>query len=129
MAFDDSGDTEVDEGQPLGFATLDVVEGREPRVQIELRRWRGRQHRSVRLNADARGIAGEQRAIRIEIAHVMTRVARRRKTVETEDTFVHDAHVLLRNGNELAPEVVEAVAIEPARARFQSRRIDEVRRT
>ena len=36
--------------------------------------------------------------------------------------------VLLRHGRELAPEPVEVVAVEPARARLEPRRVDEVRR-
>ena len=37
-------------------------------------------------------------------------------------------HVLLRHRRELAPEPVEIVAVQPARARLEPRRVDEVRR-
>ena len=36
--------------------------------------------------------------------------------------------VRLRHGRELAPQRVEGVAVEPARARLEPRRVDEVRR-
>ena len=35
-------------------------------------------------------------------------------------------HVFLRHGRELAPELVEGVAVEPARARLEPGRVDEM---
>jgi hypothetical protein len=70
---------------------------------------------------------GEQRPVGVEVAHVVRGVARRRECVEPEHVIADDAHVRLRDRDELAPESVERRAVEPARTRLQPRRIDEVR--
>ena len=55
-------------------------------------------------------------------------MARRRKRLEPEHLSVDRMDVLLRHGGELAPERVERVAVEAARALLQPGRVDEVRR-
>ena len=56
-------------------------------------------------------------------------VARGREALEPEQLGTNDVDVLLRHRCELAPERVELVAVEPARAALQPRRVDEMRRS
>ena len=58
----------------------------------------------------------------------MPRVARRREAGKPNDPVADDVDVLLRHGHELSPQVVEGVAVEPARARLEPARVDDVRR-
>jgi hypothetical protein len=46
--------------------------------------------------------------------------------LEPERLVADDLHVLGRDRQELAPEPVEIVAVEPPDARFQARRVDQV---
>ena len=55
-------------------------------------------------------------------------VARAREAVEAEHAVADDVHVRLGHRRELAPERVEGVAVEPARAPLEPARVDEVRR-
>jgi hypothetical protein len=54
-------------------------------------------------------------------------MARRRPGIELEHLVPDDLDGLLRDGDQLAPEAVEVVAVEPARAPFEAARIDQVR--
>ncbi len=58
----------------------------------------------------------------------MRRVAGGGEAVEPEHACADDVHVLRRHRRELAPERVERVAVQPARAALEPRRVDEVRR-
>ena len=80
------------------------------------------------LDADAGGIAGVERAVGVEVADVVRGVAGRREALEPDDAVAGDLDVLLRDGRELAPEDVERVAVEAARARLEPARVDDVRR-
>ena len=55
-------------------------------------------------------------------------VARGRDALEPEHVVAHDADVRLGHGRELAPELVEGIAVQAPRARLESRRVDDVRR-
>ena len=57
----------------------------------------------------------------------MRGVAGRGERLEVEHAVADDPHVLLGDGSELAPEAVEVVPVEPARAPLQAARVDEVR--
>jgi len=70
----------------------------------------------VRLDADARGVFGVERPIRGEEADVMARVPGRRKALEANDAVAGDVDVLLGDGRQLPSELVERVAVQPARA-------------
>ena len=59
---------------------------------------------------------------------MVRRVARRREAGEAEHAVADDVHVRRRHGRELAPERVERVAVEPARAALEPLGLDEVRR-
>ena len=48
--------------------------------------------------------------------------------VEADRSFADDAYVRLGHGRQLAPELVEGVPVEAARARLESARVDDVRR-
>ena len=50
------------------------------------------------------------------------------KHARPSDVVADDADVRLGDGHELAPQRVERVAVETARARLEPRRIDQVRR-
>ena len=58
----------------------------------------------------------------------MRRVPRRREGLVVEHPVAHDAYVLGRDGQERAPEAVEVLAVEPARAPFEPFGLDQVRR-
>jgi hypothetical protein len=58
----------------------------------------------------------------------MRGVPRRRPRLEPEHLAAHDLDVLLRHGDELAPQPVEVLRVEAARACLQAGRVDEVRR-
>ena len=58
----------------------------------------------------------------------MRRVAGRGEGLEPEHRAVDRVDVLLRDRRELAPERVERVAVEPARALLEPLGLDEVRR-
>ena len=47
---------------------------------------------------------------------------------EADHAVADDVHVVARHRCELAPERVEALAVQPARAALEPLRIDEVRR-
>src|SRR4051794_29691653 len=59
----------------------------------------------------------------------MRGVTDRREALPAEHVAGCDAHVLLGNGCELAPQRVERLAVEPPRRAFEPRRVDEVRGT
>jgi hypothetical protein len=80
------------------------------------------------LDADTRGVPGVQRAVTVEVADVVRRVPGRREALQPGDAVADDVDVLLGNGRELAPQRVEDVTVEPARAPLEPLRIDEVRR-
>ena len=80
------------------------------------------------LDADADCIAGVERPVGVQVADVVRRVAGRREAVEPDDAVAGDLDVLLRDRRQLAPEHVERVAVETARARLEPARVDEVRR-
>ena len=122
-------DAEVDQRQCSGSTALDLVERSLPCLEVDLRRRTGREHETARLDAHARRVAGVERAVRIEVADVVPRVAGRREAFEPDDAVADDVDVLLRHRRELAPERVEPVAVEPSRARLELRRVDQVRRS
>ena len=78
-------------------------------------------------DSHARRIARVERAGAVEIRDVVPGVAGCREACEPHDLVTDDVDVLGRNRGELAPELVERVAVEPARARLELRRIDDVR--
>ena len=110
------GDAEVDEGEALGLAPLDLVDRLLPGLDVDLGRRRRRQHEAAGQDAHAARVAGVERAVGIEVADVVRRVAGRREAVEAEHAVADDVDVLLRHRRELAPERVERVAVQPARA-------------
>ena len=128
MAAEVVGDAEVDEREPLRRAPLDLVERLEPAVAVELGRRRGREDELARLDAHAGRVARVERPLAVEEADVVPRVARRREAVEAEHAVADDADVLLGHRRELAPELVEVLAVESARALLEPRRVDEVGR-
>src|SRR4051794_4016840 len=91
------GDSEMDQREALGRAALDLVQRREPEIEVELGRRRRRQHGLVWLDADAGGVAGIQRAVAVEVADVVRCMSGRRETLEPEHALADDVHVRLRN--------------------------------
>ena len=120
-------DPEVDQGEALRSTALDLVDRAVPRFEVEVGRRRGRQDGAIGLDPDAGRVAGIERARRVEVADVMARVAGSRKALEPDDLRSGDADVRLRHRSELAPQRIERVAVEPAGARFEPARIDEMR--
>ena len=59
---------------------------------------------------------------------MVRRVPRRGEDLEPEEAVADGVDVALGDGRELAPERVERRPVEPARARLELRRVDEVRR-
>ena len=65
---------------------------------------------------DTRRITGVDRAVVVREADVVRRVPRCGEALEPDGLVADDPDVRLRHGSELAPELVEGVAVEPARA-------------
>src|SRR5262249_17089250 len=128
MARDVVRDAEVDECKPRGSAALELVDRLQPGVRVELRRRGRRQHLAVRLDANACCIPGVQRPVGRQVADVMARVAGSREADEIQHALADDADVCLRHRGQLAPQVVERIAVEPARARLQPARVEGMRR-
>ncbi len=128
MAAGVIGDAEVHERKPLRCPPLDLVQRLEPRVSVELGRRRGREDELARLDADAGRVACVEHPLGVEVADVVSGMARRREAVEAEHAIADHADVRLGDGRELAPELVEEVAVEAARAFLEPGRVDEVRR-
>src|SRR6266487_4021565 len=122
------GDAEMDECQPARLPPLDLVDRSPPRFEVEVRRRRRRQDRSVGLEADSGCVACIQGAVAGEVTDVVTCVPGRGKALEAEHVRSDDADVLRRDRGELSPERVKRIAVEAARARFESARIDEMGR-
>ena len=123
------GDAEVDQCEALGLPALDLLERAEPALDVDVRRRRDRQHvagsarcgrRPRRPRRASRRRAGSRRGA--------TRGPGEGKHSSPSDAVADDLDVLLRHGRELAPEDVERVAVEPARARLEPARVDDVRR-
>jgi hypothetical protein len=127
VAPDVLGDSEVDEGEPLGSAALDLVERVLPRLDVDLGRRRRRHDEAPGQDAHTARVAGVERPVGVEVADVMGGVARRGEAVEAEYAVPDGVDVLLWHRRQLAPERVERVAVEPARALLQPGRVDEVR--
>ena len=80
------------------------------------------------LEADPCRVARVERAVLSQVRDVVPGVAGSRKAVEPDDPVADDVHVPLGDRRELAPEVVERVAVEPPGAGLELRGVDEVRR-
>ncbi len=128
MRLDVVEHAEVDEREARGRAPLDLGDGSVPRLEIEFRRWARWHDELPAFEADPGGIAGIERAVRVEVGHVMPRVAGSRKTFEPHDPVAHDVDVRLGDRREFAPQLVERVAVEPPGAGVELRGIHEVRR-
>ena len=128
VALDVLEDAEVDQRQSLGCAPLDLVERPLPGLEVDLGRRRRRQHELARPDPYAGRVARVERALAVEVADVMARVAGAREGREPERLVADDVDVLARHRRELAPEPVEVVAVEPPRAALEPARVDEVRR-
>ena len=127
VASDVLGDAEVDEREPLGSAALDLVERVLPRLDVDLGRRRRRHDEAPGQDAHAARVTGVEGPVGVEVADVMGGVAGRGEAVEAEHAVPDRVDVLLRHRSQLAPERVERVAVEPARALLQPARVDEVR--
>ena len=127
-AADVVGDAEVDEREPFGAASLDLVERLLPRLDVDVGRRRRRHDEAAGQHAHAARVAGVERPVGVEVADVVRRVAGRGERLEPETGAVERVDVLLRHRRELAPERVEGVAVQPARALLQPLGVDEVRR-
>src|SRR5262249_42793757 len=75
VALDVLGDAEMDQRQAPGRAGPDLVERPVPRLEVDLRRRRRRQHEVARPDAHAGSVARVQRPVAGEVADVMARVA------------------------------------------------------
>ena len=121
-------DAEMDEREALGRAALDLVDGLLPAVDVDIGRRRRRHHVAARMDAHAGRVTCVERAVGVEIGDVMRRMPRRREAREADHLGADDVHVLRRHRRELAPEVVERVAVEAPRASLEPLRLDQVRR-
>ena len=79
----------------------------------------GGEHEPARRDPDSGRIAGVERAVLVHEAHVVRCVPGRREALEADGFAADDVDVLLRDGSELAPELVERAAVEAARARLE----------
>src|SRR5690348_15374156 len=58
---------------------------------------------------------------------MVARMPRRREALQAEHAVADDVDVLLRHGDQLAPQFVERVSVETPSARLEPARIDEMR--
>ena len=122
------GHPEVGHCEALGPAALDLLERAEPPLDVDVRRRRGRQHEPGRHDADPSRVARVERPVGVQVADVVRRVPGRGEALEPEDAVADDVDVLLRHGRELAEQGIERIGVEPARARLQLARVDDVGR-
>jgi len=119
-------DAEVDEREPLRAAALNLVERALPCFDVDVRWRRRRHHVAAGQHPDARGVACVERAVAVEIANVVLRMAGRGPALETDDVVADDVHVVAGDCRKLAPEGVEGVAVELSRAPFEAVWVDQV---
>ena len=119
---------EVDEREASGCTPLDLGDGAVPGLEVELRRWARWHDETASLEADAGGVARVERAVRVQVRHVVPCVAGSREAVEPDDAIADDVDVRLGTGASSPHRLVERVAVEPPGARVELRRVDEVRR-
>ena len=82
----------------------------------------------LRLDADACCVAAVRSSVGVDVHDVMRGVPRGREAVQAEHSVPGDPDVRLGHGRQLPPERVEEVAVQPPRASFEARRLDEMRR-
>jgi hypothetical protein len=100
----------------------------EPAFDVDVGRRRDRKHVPPGHDADAGRVPRVERPVAVQVADVVRRVAWGGEAEEPEHAIADDVHVLLRHRGELAPELVEGVAVEAAGARLEAARVDDVRR-
>src|SRR5437762_1974115 len=88
---------------------------------------RDRRQVSRRSDLHSGRITAEAGAVGGQIRDVVRGMAWRGPRLEIEDALADDLDRPFRDGNELAPQAVELVAVEPARAPLEPARIDQVR--
>ena len=128
VALDVVEDAEVDEGDAGGTAPLELVERPVPRLEVDLRRGRGGEDEPSGRDPHAERVAVVERPVVVQVGDLVGGVARGRDALEPEHVVAHHADVRLGHGRELAPELVEGVAVQAPRARLEPRRVDDVRR-
>ncbi len=120
-------DPEVGQRQATGRASLQLVEGALPPVQVDLRRRRRREDEPAGSDPDACRIPRIERPVLVEVRHMVRGVTRSWEALEPDHPLPDEADVLLRYRRELAPQRVERVAVQPPGACLEPRRVDEVR--
>ena len=116
---------EVDERELLRLAPPDLGDRRVPGLDVDVRGRGDRDHVGRGGDPHAARVAGEQRPV-AKVRHVVRRVADRRERLPAEDVAGSDAHVLLGHRQQLTPERVEHVAVEPSCGPLEPRGVDEV---
>src|SRR5439155_11917047 len=102
----------------------DLVDRTIPRFEVEVRRRRRRQDRSVGLEAHTGCVACVQGAVAGEVTDVVTCVPGRGKTLQAEHVRSDNADVPWRDRGELPPERVARIEGGAARARLESAQIN-----
>ena len=108
-------EAEVDQRELLGSAPLDLLERAVPTLDVDVGRRRRRQHRPARLDPYSGCVARVERRA-VEVADVVGGMAGRGEDLETRDAVGRDADVALGYGCKLAPELIERVPVQLARA-------------
>src|SRR5215210_3688931 len=128
VAGDVVEDAEVDQRHPARLTSFHLVERALPCLDVEVGRGTRRSNVAAGLDAHAGGVAGEEGAVAVDVADVVGRMAGRGERVQAEHAFADDLDVLLRDGREFPPQLVERLAVEPPGAPLEPGGIDEVRR-
>jgi len=121
-------DSEMDQREALGPPALDLVERGEPGQEVELGWGRRRPDEAVWPDANTGRIARVEGSVGRVITDVMVGVSGAREDVEVQGPVSQQPDVPLRDRSELAPQLVERVAVQPAGAPLETRRVDEVGR-
>jgi hypothetical protein len=119
-------DAEMGQCEPCRRPSLGRGDRLLPGLEIDVRWGCRSEHEARGGDPHPERVARVQRAVVVQHRDVVARMARARKAFEPDDAIAHDPDVLLRHGDELAPEAVERVAVQPARARLEPRWVDQV---
>jgi hypothetical protein len=117
----------VDQCEAPRLPPSELVERPLPRLEVDLRRRGGGVDEATRVDPHAGRVARVERPVLVEVRDVVARVAGRGEAGEPDDVLAHREHVCGRDRGELAPELVERVAVEAPRARLEPLGVDEVR--
>ncbi len=110
---------EVGQGEARGSSALGLGDRLLPGDEIDVGRRCRSEYEARRGDPHARRVAGVERSVVVQHRDVVAGVPGAREALEPEYVVADDVDVLGRYGDELTPQRIEAVAVEPTRARLE----------